>query len=232
MARIRSIVVVAAALAAAGLGPRSAAAERWEVSLSSSVRLLRSPSVDPFSDSDLRDFVEVQAAGAIGDWRGAGLKLMVDATYQVGTLDGVAFGLLDTEATLHGGELGLRGIRPLSSRVSAYGRVGLGLAKISVSMRDTSRSITSLSDGGWTPTGFVGGGLAVDLARLRRSETTTLAFGLRFEAGRSLMRPIALEANAESLGGDDVIHIPAQTASLGELDLSGWTVRVALAFRF
>ena len=195
-----------------------------EISGNSTTRSLRSSSADALTGDPLvgggigiARALDVLGSAAGGDH----LRLWATADIMWATADGTMFQTLDTHMFDTMMTVGAR-LRYTPYRfVAMSAGLALGSQHESVRLID---SADNASDTGW---GAVArGSLQADLL----AESPSFAFGLRFETGYVAASGVGLTPKQERTG--DMLTIPATSASIGHLDLSGPYLNVALVAQF
>jgi hypothetical protein len=193
---------------------------RYELSVGSSARALRSPSANALTDNNL--------AGAVfGCARDLGLALgpasvWAEAGVTTGSADGAMFQTLSTELATLDLAGGLRARVPLHRLITASARVELGAQRVRVDIADAG---TSASDHGWGR--LASAGAALDLVARPGSH---FGFGVRVEVGYVLAQAITLTPHRRV--ASDVLMLAMTDAALGKLDLGGPTVGASLVGQF
>lgn len=235
MRRLNRIAIIAAtAVLGTFLGTANRAhADRFELSIGSETRMMPSSSMDAL-DADVMPMFSLTGAMAIDRVRVPFFdRFYVDTSFQVGGVDGTTFQTLDTNVSMISGAVGARLSRALSERWVLQTRAALGLARVGVSMSDMFVDGPALSDSGYTGIGQTSAGLDYLFARKRGKKGDRFAMGLRAEFGYLAMIPKTLHAQPDgSEHADGAILIPETAASLGDLNLSAWNLRVGLVGRF
>ena len=233
MRPLATVTATAVFVLAAILIPEPAHADRFEVGLGTSSHFLASSSVDAVSEDGMTA-ASLSAAMRVPWLRLAGLDAALEASLDTGSLGGRSFQTMSTETSLRVTTVGVRVRRPVWGRIVGHAGAGLGVARVGLRLDDHSSRVDPVSDQGNAVAGYIGGGGDVMLARVRRDDGShKFALGLRAELGYQMISSVSLLGSPESRGeDDDVIRISALATSLGELDLSGWTMRFAVVTRF
>lgn len=229
----RISILLAAVFSAALVGaPGRAQADRYDLSLGSSTRRMTSSSVDALSDGSMVAF-SMTAAMALNGVRVPFVdRVYLDGTFEAGAMNGTSFQTLDTHTSLISTALGARLGRDLSARWSVHGRASLGLARVGVTLSDSFMGGPTLGDAGWTGTAYVGAVSDYLVAERRGSQSASFGLGLRVELGYLAALPKQLDARPDVDRPDGAILIPETAASLGDLDLSSFNLRVGMFGRF
>lgn len=227
---MRSSAIVPVLLAA-GLIAGPAHADRFELGLGTSNHFLASSSVDALSEDGMTAG-SITAAMKIPWLRLAGFDALIEANLDTGSLSGRSFRTMRSDTSLRVTTVGVRVRRAIWRRVIGHAGVGLGAARVSLRLEDAASRVEAISDRAHAVAGYLGAGGDVLLARLRRDDGShKFTLGLRAELGYHSIAPVRLLGSTGERD-DDVIRIPATATSLGELDLSGWTMRFGVVTRF
>lgn len=221
------ILTLLAFLLAAGAG-RPAHADRFELSLGTTIHSAQSASVHALHDGGSAGF---SLSGAMGVMQAAGLDIAIDAALETDSASGTTFQRMDTETSATLILVGARARRPVTGSLIAHGRAALGMGRVSVDMSDPYGA-WPMRDSGYAGSAYVGAGL--DFLPLRppiRGGNRPLSLGIRLEVGYLLMTPVELTTEPDD-SGDNTLAIPVAGASLGDLDLSAITTRLAVVGRF
>lgn len=225
--------VACAGLAVCGPAPKSASADRIDISMGSSNRYLHSSSIDTVTSDDSHAMFSLGVGWQLNRVRLPGLRFAVDAELDVGGWEGVSFQRMQTETSLVSGLLGARAIWPVSGMTSFFGRAALGLTHVSLELRDGGSSAPYLADDRIAASTYVGGGLDFVPLRTERQGRETFGFGLRLEGGYFASTPVSMRAVPRGTNtADDAILIPTEEADLGSLNVSAWVARIALVARY
>jgi hypothetical protein len=214
--------------------PRAARADNLDLSIGSAVRWSHTHSVDALSADDTFGFFSLNAGWRLTRSPIPGFGLALDGTLERGMMDGVTFSRLRSEVSLWSFQVGARAYRDVRSWLVGYGRVALGLQRAALTFTDDFDAGRAMKDKGWAGTAYVGAGFDLKLIRAPRGSTGKLSnfsLGLRYELGYLATSSIEMEARPEDSGGD-TIRIPTIVSSLGELNLSSISLRLALVGRF
>jgi hypothetical protein len=212
-------------IGAALLAAPAARADRYEVSAHSGVRWMTAESLDALAAEDGHGQAGVVASVGLDAVRPLGMTLFVDAIYDYAAVEGTTFGRVQSSLSVHSMMLGARLERPLWRAVSGWGRVSLGYATGSLSLTDAfTSSARATSDRAHGAVSTVGAGVDVAVARAERR-----ALGVRLGFDYTRATSLAFKAAPEDGGA---LAIPVLSASLGELDLSGWSYQLGLYGRF
>jgi hypothetical protein len=205
---MRALLALALLTAAAS----SAHAGDHEVTIGSEVRALRSTSANALTSDSLGSGVLGYAHAVPIDLL-PGLGLWATAAYRWGSVEGTMFQTLTTSLDTLSLTVGGRARYPLRRWIVAEAALDLGSARAAVSLDDGAGH--SASDNGWGATVKVAAGLEVLLVRTRR-----VSLGIRLDLGYVEASRIGLSATPAS-GSDGTLQLAMDTASLGQLDLSG-----------
>lgn len=226
-----SMILAVLGLAHAG----SAAADTYELSIGSETRFLGSKSTLALSDDQSMPMFAMGGSRRLPLLALPGLDTLADVGFAVGGIEGTTFQTMWTETTSYVFTAGLKVRTNGSERWSAFGRAGLGASRVDVSLGNSYAATEPLADAAWTGCAYVGGGGDLYFASTRRADTGALQFaaGLRMELGYLAASSMRVEPKPASRSeDDDILRIPDMSSSLGDLNLSGWTLRLALTGRF
>lgn len=208
-------------LAALGLASTAHAEPRYELSVGSSARALRSPSANALTDHNLGG-ASFGAAVDLGLDLGPA-SVWVEAGATTGSADGQMFQTLSTQIAAVDLTGGLRARVPLHRLITASARVELGAQRVRVDISDSAG--TSASDHGWGR--MAAAGAALDLVTRPGAR---FGFGVRVEVGYVMAQAISLTPHRDV--GGDVLMLAMTDAALGALDLGGPTLGASLVGQF
>ena len=194
---------------------------RYELSVGSSARALRSPSANALTDRNL-------GGAAFGCARDLGIALgpasvWAEAGVTTGSADGAMFQTLSTQLDTLDLAGGLRARVPLHRLITASARVELGAQRVRIDIADHAG--TSASDHGWGR--MASAGAALDLVARPGAR---FGFGVRVEIGYVMAQAISLTPHR--LIASDVLMLAMTDAALGKLDLGGPTLGASLVGQF
>lgn len=157
------------------------------------------------------------------------LDVTAELGFESGSTDGTAFaGQLDNHIGTWQITAGARARLPIFSWLLLQARGAIGGAHTSVRISDTSMSGVSDSGNGMV----AAGGLSLSLLpRVTSRQKSAVHMGLEIELGYQVATAIALHAYPQDRPPEE-LTIPAKYASLGDLDLEGWTLRMAATIGF
>ncbi len=205
----------------------SARADRFEVSAATGARWATGDSVDALSGDDEHNQSGLGVAMRLDGIRPLGLDLAVEADYDALSLSGTTFGRIESELSTHSLQAGARLTMRLSKRTSAFGRAAIGYTTGKLSLDDrfavASRATSDRAHAGSTT---LGGGGSVIVASGEKMQV-----GLRGYFDYTKTTAMAFEAAPED-AGDDALQIATTSASLGDVDISGWSLRIGLFAAF
>lgn len=215
------VPVVMAALVA------PAAAERFELGIATGARYTESASVDALTGDDSHPATGIWAGVRLPGLQVLGFDLIGDVEYEHTSLEGTTFSRIDSEMGIESLRLGGRARRLLGYRTSAFARLAFGWLTADLDLTDRlSSQVRPTSDRAHGVSTTVGGGLQAELIRRPR-----LSFGLRADLDYTEATALGFDAAPEP-AGDDALEIPVFAASLGDVDLSGWSLRFGAFARF
>jgi hypothetical protein len=125
---------------------------------------------------------------------------------------------------------GARARVPIRSWLLAHARAGIGGGRTTVRIADAAMPGGAVRDRGAIAVATGGVGLAV-LPRLTRRERRGLHLGAELELGYQVTTAPEIHAVPEDRPPPE-LTIPARHASIGALDLDGWTARLSLVIGF
>jgi hypothetical protein len=190
-----------------------------EVSLTSSVRALRSHSANALSDDSFSGGA-MSYRRAIGPEWMPGLQLWVAGSAFGGVVDGVMFQTMTTSASQVGFTAGGRARYAFHRHFAASAGLELGAARTALTLDAGGRTA---SDHGWGPLAQTSA--AVDVVFPAR-----FTFGLRLELG--YVAAAAVELTPTVADGDGTIQLPMSAASIGHLGLSGPSLGFSILGQF
>jgi hypothetical protein len=208
-------------LAALGLASTAHAEPRYELSVGSSARALRSPSANALTDHNLGG-ASFGAAVDLGLALGSA-SVWVEAGATTGSVDGEMFQTLSTQIAAVDLTGGLRARLPLHRLFTASARIDLGAQRVRVDLSDHAG--TSASDHRWGRMAAAGAAL-----ELVTRPGTRFGFGVRVEVGYVMAQAVSLTPHREVSG--DVLMLAMTDAALGQLDLGGPTLGASLVGQF
>lgn len=222
------ISVLAIAAPAAASPPtwtvRGFSAERW-LSSSSAATLTRS-TLDGAGVAVERHVTSLPVPGPFH-----AIDVSADLDFEAGSADGDTFqGQLDNTISSWQLTAGARARLPLTSWLLVQARAALGGARTHVRIADASTMQTAIADGGNSTVAAAGLGLAL-LPRLTEPDRHAFHLGVEIELGYQQMTATPIHATPENRPPPD-LTIPAQYASLGSLDLGGWSLRIGATIGF
>ncbi len=231
----RRTLISGLALAVLGvvLAQAPAHAERFDLSIGSTVRYARSASVDALSADDAHSFFSLIGAVRLDRPLIPGFDLFLEGTFETGSIEGTSLRRIDSSTGITGAMVGGRVQRSLPRRITGFARVGFGMSKMSLSLTDRLGGAATLRDSAYVGTTYVAAGLEfLPIRRRDAGGAVRFAMGLRVEVGYLASTSAEMYANPENDGDDSALRIPTAPASLGTLDASGRTYRVGLVGRF
>jgi hypothetical protein len=231
---LRSLVIpLAAAATALGAGAGRAAADAYELSAGVTRRALHAGSADAITENGLTSG-SLDAARRLPFTLPAGLVLAAELGFEAGTVRGTLFQSIDTETSRVALDAGVRAHLPLWRALAATARAGAGMARTSLRLSPSWGSgPASLADAGWSPELTATAGLEAAVQIGGQSTGFPRArLGVRLELGYALAAAEDLAPGPESPAPDGTLQIPREQASLGALDLGGWTFGLAGLVRF
>lgn len=159
------------------------------------------------------------------------LDLSGDVDFDDQSTDGTTFqGQLDNHISSWELTAGGRARLRLVSGLHLEARVGLGGARTHVRIADAYRMTTAIEDGGNATVLSTGLGFAF-LPRLTRSDRHAVHLGVEIELGYQQTTATAISATPQDRPPPE-LTIPAQYASLGSIDLDGWSLRLGATLGF
>lgn len=211
----------------------TAFADRVELSLGTTAHYLRSSSAEAITDDNMAAF-SLTGAVEIPWIHLPGTETLLELGFEAGAVGDRSFQTMNTDSSLLHATIGARLRRPLWSRLVLNGRAAFGAARVKVKFSDAFSAVEPISDREYAASAYLGTGLDLLLAHGRnRKHDTRYALGLRAELGYQAMAGVELFGDPESRSDDDdIIRIPAASASLSDLDLSSWTFRFGVVGRF
>jgi hypothetical protein len=227
--RLSSSAALVALLTAATPALAESDGTHLEIAGAVTPTFVQDPAYEAFSGADLRAEragVDVRAQVAeLGT-----IALVPFLSYRGAGDDGDPYGVLKTHLGAHDFTAGLRlraWFRPwLGAFVQAEG--GLTYARVHGRLYDSDSAREEYSDDAttWCAGGLLGIELRLPPSLFEKQEIDWLDFGI--EVGGGYLRRGEIDVSP-ALGGGDANSLPvADTADLGGLNLSGWTVQVAL----
>jgi len=208
----------------------SAAAGPNELTVGATARTLHSGSADAVT-ADGMTSLSMAAGRELPLTLPADLSLAAEIGFDHGVVSGLMFHTLSTETSRLGLSAGVRARRPLWRSLAATGRAALVATRTSLRLTPTSGSSGDLVDHAWAPGAELAAGLEASMLVGRPEPRFSL--GVRIELGYSLSAPVEMTAHPEGRdAGDGTLLLPAEYASLGNLDLDGWTLHWAIFSRF
>ncbi len=157
------------------------------------------------------------------------LDLSAEAGFDVGTASGTTFQQLESSMTTWQVSAGARARLPLVSWFHVTGRASVGGGRTEVWIRDMTTS-TGIYDNGTTFGAQAALGVSL-LPRLTSPGQRGVFLGLVLELGYQASTAISVQAIPEDRPAPE-LTIPAAYATLGDLDLEGWTLRIGTAIGF
>jgi hypothetical protein len=158
------------------------------------------------------------------------LDISGEAGFDAGSTDGTTFDQLDNHIESWALTAGARARLPLLSWLHLQARASVGGAHTSVRIADRSMPMTAIADSGNSLVGSTGIGLAL-LPRLTATDRGAFHLGLDVELGYQTGTATTIHAYPENRPPEE-LTIPARYASLGDLDLDGWTLRIGATVGF
>lgn len=232
MRSMRSAVsTLCTALALVALLDGPARARRFELGVGQATRWIDSSSVQALTDDSL---AMLSIDGSVDmPWFGLfGFDVALAGSLELGSVDGTSFGTMTSETSVTMLSVGARVRRTLSPRWHVHGRAMVGGGRVAVVLDETFSVVDPLSDTGYAAGMYLGAGMDLLLIRPRPGGKRW-SFGLRSELGYQAMSGVSLDAVPESrMDSEGMILIPQAHASLGDLDLSAWSARLAVFGRF
>jgi hypothetical protein len=183
-----------------------------EIALGAATRTLRSSSANAVTDQSLGGG-ELSYGRSLGITLMPHLELWAGAGFSWGGASGTMFQTLSTEVDSVAFTLGARARYRLHPRLAVGGRVDLGTARASLTLRDGVGH--SASDAHWGATSSAA--ISVDLLALVHRN---MNFGVRLELGYVATEAIELTGRSESADASTIV-LDMMEASLGHLDLGG-----------
>lgn len=211
------------------VAPR-AHADRLELGIGSTSRFTHADSVLAVHDSRSTGF----SMDAAYRWASiAGYDLLADASFDTDTAWATTFQRMHTASTTRVAMVGVRVRRPLAHATSAHARLALGATRVGIEMEDLDGR-SHIADHGHGTSAYLGAGLDCMPLRPRNANgREVFSLGVRVELGYMAMTSVGFSARSPDPGvPEGTIEIPARAASLGDLDMSALTVRLALVARF
>jgi hypothetical protein len=201
-----------------------------ELSLGYAARWMAHHSVDPLSDSDQQSLVTLRGGYRLLELAPA-LELVAELEYEYGSISGQVFQRLDTATELHHLALGARLDRHLG-RVRLSGRLSVGALSGALELRERGSAAPAIADHERAAFARAGAGAEVRLLseRLRTLGGTPFDLGVRFELGYLLAGKLSWQGMA-SRGDAGDGSIPVSGAPLGDVDLGGATLQLAIVAR-
>jgi hypothetical protein len=159
------------------------------------------------------------------------LDVTTELGFARGAVDGTTFDQLDNHISAWQLTAGARARLPLLSWLHVQARAAVGGGKTRVRIADATMPEIAIADGGAMSVAAAGLGLAL-LPRLSPQRSRTRLFwGVEAEVGYHTATATSVRATPEDRPPAE-LTIPAQYASLGNLDLDGWTFTVAMTIGF
>ena len=224
MSNMHQWIICAAVLS---LSAGTAAADKYEIGFASGTRWMRSGSVDTLTADDAHGSVGLGGAIRLEGIRPFGFDLYVDGDYTYEGLSGTTYQRIDTDLSMHAFRAGVRAEHDLEPWLSTFGRMTLGYTTAALSVTDQFSSVSRpTSDRAHAGTSSLGGGLNV---RVIRSSRVTIV--VRTELDYTKVSSLHFQASPE-MSDDGVLTIPVMAASLGDVDVSGLSLRFGLVGQF
>jgi hypothetical protein len=158
------------------------------------------------------------------------LDVTGEAGFDAGSTDGTTFQQLDNHIETWEVTAGARARLPLLSWLHLQARASVGGAHTSVRIADGSMPMTAIADSGNSMVASTGIGLGI-LPRLTEADRGAFHVGVDIELGYETATATTIRAYPENRPSED-LTIPAHYASLGALDLDGWTLRIGATIGF
>ena len=158
------------------------------------------------------------------------LDVTAELGFDTGATDGTTFDQLQNHIRTWELTAGARARLPILSWLHLQGRAAVGGAHTRVRIADRAMSETAIADSGNGMVAGAGLGLAV-LPRLTPSDRGAFHLGVEIELGYQASTATTIHAYPENRPAED-LTIPSRYASLGDLDLDGWTLRMGVTIGF
>ena len=212
-------------------GAGTAAADRptWSAHAGVTQRWLTSPSAVTLTEANLvgweltaeRHATRVALPGPL-----PALDVVAAIGFGAGDVDGTTFDQLANHVSTWQLTAGARARLPLRPWLHLQARAGVGGGKTSTRIADDTMPDVAIADDGRTLVASTGAGLAI-VPRLGRSAW----WGVEAEVGYHAATATEVRAGPEDRAAPE-LTIPAAYASLGELDLDGYTLTIAFTVGF
>jgi hypothetical protein len=214
-------------------GPAAGAVDaepRWGVRLWSSERWLGDASMAALTTDTLggggvaveRRLLALPVPGPFDD-----LAVSAELSFDAGSVDGTTFQQLDNHVSTWAISAGARARLPVLSWLQVQGRAALGAGRTTVRIADQMTG-GAIEDRAATAVASSGVGLAV-MPTLRRG--SRFRFVLDAELGYQTTTSTGVRAYPEDRPAPE-LTIPASYATLGDVDLDGWTLRFGAGVAF
>ncbi len=156
------------------------------------------------------------------------LTVSAELAFDAGAVDGTTFQQLDNHISTWAVTAGGRARLPLWSWLQLQGRAALGGGRTTVRIADAQMDTTAISDRSATAVATAGVGVALMPVLQRRSR---LRFVIDAELGYQAATSTGVHAYPVDRAEPE-LTIPAAYASLGDVDLDGWTLRIGAGVVF
>lgn len=159
------------------------------------------------------------------------LDVTTELGFSRGSVDGTTFDQLDNHISTWQLTAGARARLPILSWLHLQARAAVGGGKTKVRIADGSMSSNAIADGGAMSVAATGLGLALLPRMTSRGSSTRFFWGIEAEVGYQTTTATSVRAYPEDRPAPD-LTIPAQYASLGDVDLDGWTLTIGMVMGF
>lgn len=231
MRRPAPLLLIAAASVCCSIAVASRAhADRLELGIGSTSRFTHADSVLAVHDSRSTGF----SMDTAFRWASfAGFDLLADASFDTDTAWATTFQRMHTATTTQVVLLGVRVRRSLPYAASAHARLALGATRLGLQIDDLDGR-SQVADHGRATSAYIGAGIdCVPLRPRMANGREMFSLGVRVELGYLATTAVGFSAESPDPDmPDGTIEIPARAASLGDLDMSALTLRLALVARF
>jgi hypothetical protein len=226
-----SIFLAAALVGTTVAGAATARADRYELAVGAGARWTPSASVDAVTDAHVQPTFALRGAVRLDPLRLPGLDLLGELGVEGSSLTGTVFQQVASSVSVLTARVGGR-LEHRRGRLSAFGRAGAGYTTSLLQLGDEySGAGRMIRDRAHDLSANIGAGIGADLLHGRPfSLLEGFRFGVRAELEYDQTSPLAFQATPATDPGD--LSIPTRPASLGELDISGWTLRLSAYGRF
>lgn len=157
------------------------------------------------------------------------LALSAELGFDAATTSGTTFQQLDNDLSTWQVSVGGRARLPIFDWLHAFGRASVGGGRTHVAIRQMNVA-SGIADVETTFGAQAALGVSL-LPRMTSRDSPAVFLGLDVELGYQATTAMTVYATPEDRPAPE-LTIPAAYASLGDLDLSGWTLRIGTAIGF